>query len=94
MSPVGRAPSGRPGDELANALSHGIGLLLAAAALPVLVVNAVARGRSAEASPGRSLEEGRLERDTPHLVRTLLFVLGSPHLNGELVLAEPGTPGG
>lgn len=35
-------------EELANTLSHGTGLLLAAAALPILVVNAVARGGAAD----------------------------------------------
>jgi hemolysin III len=33
------------GEELANALSHGAGALAAVAAIPVLVVNAVASGR-------------------------------------------------
>lgn len=32
------------GEELANSLSHGLGMLLAIAALPVLVVQAAARG--------------------------------------------------
>ncbi len=36
------------GEEIANASSHGIGLLLAAAALPVLVHAAATRGRAAE----------------------------------------------
>ncbi|MEY8690099.1 MAG: hemolysin III family protein [Leptothrix sp. (in: b-proteobacteria)] len=35
------------GEELANALSHGLGLLLALAALPVLVSGALARGGAA-----------------------------------------------
>ena len=35
-------------EELANALSHGFGLLLAVAALPVLVQGAVQRGRAAD----------------------------------------------
>lgn len=35
------------GEEVANALSHGLGLLLALAALPVLVVGAVQRGGAA-----------------------------------------------
>ena len=35
-------------EEFANALSHGIGLLLAIAALPVIVHAAIGRGRSAE----------------------------------------------
>jgi hemolysin III len=35
------------GEELANALSHGIGLALALAALPVLVVGAALRGSAA-----------------------------------------------
>jgi hemolysin III len=36
------------GEELANALSHGVGLLLALAALPVLVQGAAQRGRAAD----------------------------------------------
>jgi len=35
------------GEEIANAVSHGAGTLLAIAAVPVLVVNAVANGRPA-----------------------------------------------
>ena len=34
--------------ELANTLSHGVGLLLAVAAVPILVVNAVVRGSAAD----------------------------------------------
>jgi hemolysin III len=36
------------GEELANALSHGVGLLLALAALPVLVQGAAQRGRATD----------------------------------------------
>lgn len=36
-----------PGEELANALSHGLGLLLAVAALPILVHSAAQRGDAA-----------------------------------------------
>lgn len=36
------------GEELANALSHGIGCLLAVAALPLLVIQAAQRGGAAE----------------------------------------------
>jgi hemolysin III len=36
-----------PGEELANALSHGLALLLAVAALPLLVVRAVQTGTAA-----------------------------------------------
>ena len=36
-----------PGEELANALSHGLGLLLAVAALPILVHSAAQRGGTA-----------------------------------------------
>jgi len=36
------------GEEVANAISHGIGLLLAVAALPILVVGAVRTGTAAE----------------------------------------------
>ena len=35
-------------EELANTVSHGLGLLLAVAAVPILVVNAVARGGAAD----------------------------------------------
>nr|WP_201495233.1 hemolysin III family protein [Rubrivivax sp. A210] len=43
---AGRAQT--PGEEIANALSHGLGLLLALAALPVLVTLAVQRGGAAD----------------------------------------------
>lgn len=36
------------GEEIANAVSHGVGALLAVAALPVLVVRALAHGRTAD----------------------------------------------
>ncbi len=36
------------GEELANALSHGVALLLAVAALPILVLGAVQRGGAAD----------------------------------------------
>lgn len=36
-----------PGEEIANALSHGLGLLLAVAALPILVQSAAQRGGTA-----------------------------------------------
>jgi len=36
------------GEEIANALSHGLGALLAMASLPILVQQAAARGRTAE----------------------------------------------
>ena len=35
------------GEEIANAISHGLGLLLATAALPILVYNAAQRGQAA-----------------------------------------------
>ncbi len=38
----------RPGEELANSLSHGVGFLLALAATPVLIVGAVNRGGVAD----------------------------------------------
>lgn len=38
----------RQGEELANSLSHGIGLLCAVAATPILIVGAVARGDAAD----------------------------------------------
>jgi len=41
-------PTQSVGEEIANAVSHGMGLLLAMIAAPVLVVNAVERGRVAE----------------------------------------------
>ena len=37
-----------PGEEIANAVSHGIGSLLAMIAAPVLVAGAAQRGRVAE----------------------------------------------
>ncbi|MBU6258706.1 MAG: hemolysin III family protein [Burkholderiales bacterium] len=37
-----------PGEEIANAVSHGIGCALAIAALPVLVVHAARRGSAAD----------------------------------------------
>ena len=39
--------STRPGEELANAVSHGVGFLCAAAATPILIVGAVNRGGAA-----------------------------------------------
>jgi hemolysin III len=36
------------GEEIANGISHGIGLLLAIAALPILIVNAVHTGTAAD----------------------------------------------
>ncbi|MDH4289118.1 MAG: hemolysin III family protein, partial [Aquincola sp.] len=36
------------GEELANALSHGLACLLAVAALPILVLNAVRQGGAAD----------------------------------------------
>ena len=44
-------PSARPqslGEEIANAVSHGLGFLLAVAALPILVVFAARRGGAAD----------------------------------------------
>ena len=38
----------RPGEELANSLSHGVGFLLALAATPILIVGAVNRGGVAD----------------------------------------------
>ena len=38
---------GRPGEELANSLSHGVGLMCAVAATPVLIIGAVNRGSAA-----------------------------------------------
>jgi hemolysin III len=49
---VGPAVDVSPADELANALSHGVGLLLAIAATPLLVVGAVARGGAADVVGG------------------------------------------
>jgi ABC-type histidine transport system ATPase subunit len=37
-----------PGEEIANSVSHGAGVLLAVAAVPVLVVGAVRRGTAAD----------------------------------------------
>ncbi len=37
----------RPREELANALSHGLGLVLAIAATPVLIISAASRGSAA-----------------------------------------------
>ena len=37
-----------PGEELANALSHGLGFALAVAALPILVLSAAQRGGTAD----------------------------------------------
>lgn len=52
-TPVGgpvRGPVG--GEELANALSHGVGFLCAVAAVPLLVLSAVARGGPADVVGG------------------------------------------
>lgn len=38
----------RPGEELANSLSHGIGLMCALVATPVLIVGAMKRGSTAD----------------------------------------------
>ncbi len=38
----------RPGERLANSLSHGVGFMLAVAATPVLIVGAVHRGGAAD----------------------------------------------
>ena len=38
----------RPGERLANSLSHGVGFMLAVAATPILVVGAVNRGSAAD----------------------------------------------
>lgn len=38
----------RPGEELANSLSHGVGFMLAVAATPILVIGAVNRGSAAD----------------------------------------------
>jgi len=37
-----------PGEEIANAISHGLGVLLAVAALPILVTRAVGHGGAAD----------------------------------------------
>jgi hemolysin III len=44
MSPIKQSR----GEEIANSVSHGIGVLLAVAAVPVLVVSAVRRGTAAD----------------------------------------------
>ncbi|MDT8340282.1 MAG: hemolysin III family protein [Longimicrobiales bacterium] len=46
--PRSAPPSRVAREELANALSHGVGLALAVAALPILVVNAASRGGAAD----------------------------------------------
>jgi hemolysin III len=38
----------RPGEEIANSLSHGVGLIAAVAATPILIVGAVNRGSAAD----------------------------------------------
>ena len=38
----------RPGEELANSLSHGVGFICAVAATPILIVGAVNRGSAAD----------------------------------------------
>ncbi|MDP3085106.1 MAG: hemolysin III family protein [Rubrivivax sp.] len=47
MSPAHDRPQTR-GEEIANAISHGLGLLLAVASLPVLVLFAARRGSAAD----------------------------------------------
>jgi hemolysin III len=44
MSPIIQSP----GEEIANSVSHGVGVLLAVAAVPILVVGAVRRGTAAD----------------------------------------------
>src|SRR5659263_38532 len=49
---MGKAPASRerthsPGEEIANSVSHGVGLLAAIAAAPVLVLSAVRQGGAA-----------------------------------------------
>lgn len=44
MSPITQSP----GEEIANSVSHGAGVLLAVAAVPILVVGAVRRGTAAD----------------------------------------------
>ena len=43
-----RNVAARPGEELANSLSHGVGLLCALAATPVLVIAAATRGSASD----------------------------------------------
>ncbi len=38
----------RPGEELANSLSHGVGFICAVAATPILIIGAVNRGSAAD----------------------------------------------
>jgi hemolysin III len=49
---VSTGPEPTHGEELANALSHGVGLLCAVAATPLLVVGAVSRGGPADVVGG------------------------------------------
>lgn len=49
-----RSALARPGEELANSLSHGVGFVLAVAATPILIIGAV-RGGSAGAVVGNSI---------------------------------------
>jgi hemolysin III len=62
------------GEELANGLSHGVGLLCAIAATPLLIVSAVARGGAADivggAVFGGSMILLYLASATFHLART------------------------
>jgi hemolysin III len=59
MSTTTRARNQTTAEEIANSLSHGIGLLLAFAALPVLVHAAAQRGRAADVV-GASLFAGTM----------------------------------
>ena len=47
MQAAARDRDQTPGEELANALSHGLAFLLALAAIPVLVYGALQRGDGA-----------------------------------------------
>jgi len=46
-APASREPTQSPGEELANSVSHGVGLLAAIAATPVLLLSAVRHGDAA-----------------------------------------------
>jgi hemolysin III len=61
-----------PGEEVANAISHGLGLALALAALPILVVAAAQRGGAAEVAAA-SLFTGTMA--LLYLVSTLYHAL-------------------
>jgi hemolysin III len=73
------------GEEIANSISHGVGLLLAIAALPILVVSAARTGTAAEVV-GASIFGATMV--LLYLTSTIYHVVTEPHVKRILRIVD------